>query len=232
MNALYNERVINLLILLISGMPRMSILKTYGRFKMRIKNSEGFTLVELLIVVAIIAILGAIAIPQFSAYRFRAFNASANSDARNLAATQEALFTDTQAYGEAASAILPATTGSAGPGPVLVSGPIDSATLSVAGGYIFNERGTAGFPVSNGVIIGVTGTTAVAPEINNTAYIITAKHAAGNACYGRDSDSTSSYKATYAVGKPLVPGDVATSVKGQDDLLGKTIGNCIDFTAQ
>jgi prepilin-type N-terminal cleavage/methylation domain-containing protein len=57
MNALYNERVINLLILLISGMPRMSILKTYGRFKMRIKNSEGFTLVELLIVVAIIAIL-------------------------------------------------------------------------------------------------------------------------------------------------------------------------------
>lgn len=38
-----------------------------------IKNQNGFTLVELLTVVSIIAILAAIAIPQFSAYRERAY---------------------------------------------------------------------------------------------------------------------------------------------------------------
>ena len=39
------------------------------------KNEQGFTLIELLTVVSIIAILAAIAIPQFSQYRMRAYNA-------------------------------------------------------------------------------------------------------------------------------------------------------------
>ena len=47
-------------------------------------KEKGFTLIELMIVVAIIGILAAIAIPQFSAYRAKAFNAAAQTDLRNL----------------------------------------------------------------------------------------------------------------------------------------------------
>jgi len=69
------------------------------RFTQRMKkNNKGFTLIELMIVIAIIGILAAIAIPQFSAYRARSFNSSATSDLRNFRTTMEAYFADEQKY--------------------------------------------------------------------------------------------------------------------------------------
>jgi type IV pilus assembly protein PilA len=48
---------------------------------------KGFTLIELMIVVAIIGILAAIAIPQFSEYTKKGEDKSAMSDLRNLITT-------------------------------------------------------------------------------------------------------------------------------------------------
>jgi type IV pilus assembly protein PilA len=54
---------------------------------MKSKMQKGFTLIELMIVVAIIGILAAIAIPQFSEYTKKGEDKSAQSDLRNLITT-------------------------------------------------------------------------------------------------------------------------------------------------
>jgi type II secretion system protein G len=62
-------------------------------------NRKGFTLIELLIVVVIIGILAAIAIPKFAATKDKAKLASVKTDVRNMMTAQEAYFSDYATYG-------------------------------------------------------------------------------------------------------------------------------------
>ena len=90
-----------------------------------LRNMKGFTLIELLIVVVIIGILAAIAIPQFASTKEKAFDATAKSDVRNAMAAMEAYFADNQTYADAAT--------------VLTSGNFTTST-----GITINAAGSAG----------------------------------------------------------------------------------------
>ncbi len=61
---------------------------------------RGFTLIELLIVVVIIGIVAAIAIPKFNNTKGKANAAALRSDLRNLASAQEAYFYEHSAYAD------------------------------------------------------------------------------------------------------------------------------------
>ena len=58
------------------------------------RNEHGFTLVELLIVIAIIGILAAIAIPQFSQYKQRAYDTDSKTTLHNIYLACKAFWTD------------------------------------------------------------------------------------------------------------------------------------------
>jgi len=62
--------------------------------KLRGNNQKGFTLIELMIVIAIIGILAAIAIPNFISYRDKAFCSAAESDANNIAIAMADYYAD------------------------------------------------------------------------------------------------------------------------------------------
>ena len=63
-----------------------------------LRARKGFTLIELLIVVVIIGILAAIAIPKFANTKSKAYVTAMKSDLRNLVTAEEAFFSDSTYY--------------------------------------------------------------------------------------------------------------------------------------
>ena len=68
-------------------------------------NRKGFTLIELLIVVVIIGILAAIAIPKFANTKEKAYVAAMKSDLRNLVTAEESYFADQVSYTTSTTAV-------------------------------------------------------------------------------------------------------------------------------
>src|SRR5213080_4936753 len=92
----------------------------WGRFETRCliqhqqgdqMNRKGFTLIELLIVVVIIGILAAIAIPKFANTKEKAYIASMKSDLRNMVTAEEAYFADSVKYSTNVQCANPAAAG-------------------------------------------------------------------------------------------------------------------------
>src|SRR5216117_3323752 len=75
-------------------------------------NRFGFTLIEMLIVLVIIGVLAAIAIPKFGNTKEKAYIATMKSDLRNLVTAEEAYFADSVAYTEQTDCTTPPAPGS------------------------------------------------------------------------------------------------------------------------
>ena len=183
-------------------------------FKALRKSEKGFTLIELLIVVAIIGILAAIAIPQFAAYRQRAFNSAALTDINNLQKSEAAFFSDWQVFGHsvAALATTPPSAATAADSGVVVVGPNNG----VAGNAIFVTGGGQGMQIglSNNVrMIAHTSAT-------GNGFVAVSKHDQGDRFFGADSDVTATYWVQGVSGTALTAGVSAATLAGVNDLDG------------
>ena len=90
-----------------------------------LRNRKGFTLIELLIVVVIIGILAAIAIPKFANTKDKAKLASVKTDLRNIQSAQEAYLSDSGYYSSSAASF------QASAGNVIVVNAADSSGYKV-----------------------------------------------------------------------------------------------------
>ncbi len=154
------------------------------------KTEKGFTLIELMIVVAIIGILAAIAIPQFSNYRTKAFNAAAVSDLHTARLAEEAVYADYQVYGGSVAV----TTNSGAAAGVLLE------STSTPNGFISTTTAGENAPVS------LSKNVKLVANMKATTFdyaTVTTKHTSGDKLYAAETDQSGTYQKVSTAGTAL-----------------------------
>ncbi|MFA6010126.1 MAG: prepilin-type N-terminal cleavage/methylation domain-containing protein [Desulfobacteraceae bacterium] len=204
-------------------------------FKMVKRNEKGFTLIELMIVIAIIGILAAIAVPQFMTYRMRAYNSAAKATGHNLKADNANLNSELGVYGHTEAAAVLLDGADAGVGVADTTADVDLARPSTIGATGARLAGTTGALPARSLAIGVAlGNNMIADvqdvndATNQSSYCAYTRHFKGDTAYGIDGDIENSlYAVTNANWSDVAGIGAATLVPTLppvDDITGQAGG--------
>jgi type IV pilus assembly protein PilA len=145
------------------------------------RDEDGFTLIELMVVVLIIAILLAIAIPTFLGARQRANDRAAQSSLRNAVTAAKTLFTDNQDYSAATDTALAAVE--------------PSLSFKVKGTSAANQKEVS---VDGGATVSTTFYAATKSASGTCFFIKDVAATGGGTTYAKDAAATCTPSATAA----------------------------------
>ena len=157
----------------------------------RAENQRGFTLIELMIVVAIIAILAGILIPNFVNARSQAQTAACESNLRSIATAMELYYADNQVYPTATAAAVAPALFTVNGVSYLNNTPRDPAAQSSTATYaLTTTQATGGSPA---------GYTIQCPGIHTGSTLAKLPLASGSAC----GSTCTATKIMYVAGQGL-----------------------------